>query len=65
MDDCSCLTAKEGFKYIYVTGKSVLEPFSYKVDHYWDNVRSLIALMVGFRMIAYLILMYKFRKSNR
>jgi len=61
--DCGCL--KGGDKLYFVDGPKVIEPFSYKEEHYWRNVGCLCALAFGFRLLGYLVLVYKFRKANR
>lgn len=65
LTDCSCLSAESEFSYHFVPGDFILDTFGYKVEHYWRNVGCLIALAVGFRMIAYFVLSFKFRKANR
>jgi len=51
--------------YQYRSGDQILEPFSYKSEYYWRNVGCLAALAIGFRLIGYLVLAFKFRKANR
>jgi len=65
MSDCSCLTAESEFEYHFVPGTATLERFSYNSDNYWRNVLCLCALAVGYRSIGYIVLAYKFRKTNR
>ena len=65
MFDCSCLVAESGNQYNYVSGESILDTFSYKVSNYWRNVACLCALAVGYRLVGYFVLVYKFRNANR
>jgi len=70
---CQCLQAQSCVDesqnpvtlYQYRSGKDILAPFSYKEEYYWRNVGCLLALAVGFRLVGYLVLAFKFRKANR
>merc|ERR1712212_268557 len=70
-DSCVCLQAdvcatdNPNKLYTYTTGDTILAPFSYKPEYYWRNMGCLAALAVGFRLIGYLVLAFKFRKANR
>jgi len=61
MDDCACI----GENYVYQTGDVILAPFGYKVEYYARNIGCLVALAVGYRLIGYFVLAFKFRKANR
>lgn len=65
--DCSCLNIdpEGGIPYVYVNGSVVLEAYGYKEENFWRNIGCLCALAVGFRVIAYWILVFKFRSANR
>ena len=65
MDDCHCLSVTDGLQYTYKYGDDIIKPYSYKIENYWFNVWSLCMLAVGYRLLAYAILAYKFRKANR
>ena len=70
---------KTGNIYGYRSGEEIIDDFSYTVskdcyskplnrdkeDNYWRNIILMAISGFGFRLIGYLILVYKYRKSNR
>ncbi|KAG5178542.1 ABC transmembrane transporter [Tribonema minus] len=48
----------------YPTGASVLDYLSFHMDNKWRNVGILCALILGFRLVAYLALEYRAKRSR-
>ena len=76
--DCSCIlyshnryrqaSYKPGdisYKHDYVGPTYIFDDVEIDVGHYWPNVWCLIALSVFYRMVAYLVLCFKYRNANR
>ena len=59
------LPAGHQFAHFYVEQEKLFDEFGFDPADYWPNVACLIALGVGFRIISFAILCFKFRRANR
>lgn len=77
LTDCSCLidTVKHyrqdnnpgaiTVKHQYVDQSEIFDMFGFNVDDYWPNIGCMVGLAIGYRLIGYLVICFKFRSSNR
>ena len=48
-----------------ISGDKIIEFSGMDIFSLWENICLLVSLMVGYRLIAFLILRFRFRDSNR
>jgi hypothetical protein len=77
MTDCSCLVNTEknyrqdnnvgatGMQHKYVEPAKLFKEFGFETADYWPNVACMMALGCFFRLVSYLVLVYKYRSANR
>ena len=77
MTDCSCLLdTVKGYRqdnnpaavttrHEYVESAEIFEDLGFSVNDYWPNVGCMVALGVGYRIIGYIIVAFKYRAANR
>ena len=76
--DCSCILYSHNryrqesnnpgdisYKHDYVDPDYIFDDIEIVTDHYWPNVGCMIGLCVFYRLVAYLILCFKYRNANR